>query len=654
MKKSKLSVGLVASFIGALAMSACNQSSSAVQEEKGTLVKLVDYNGEQVVIKTDDMYKDYTNSSDGTKLYYDAVLEALIRYEYPKLNEEGLRSYDSLLAEAEDKYTSARETASDNADNNGTSFDEEWEKILESNGCKDEDDPNEALKKHYLYDLEKEELSDWYAKKNVEPLKDQYIGVDKYWDLVSEDDKVENVNSLFPYHIIHVLVSLSASKDDYHRGTITQGEAENLWKVVRQLIDKNYSFGDVAFNLSDDTGSKSQYGDVGIMSTKTSFYNEFKLGIYAYDAVLSGVNAENATNDKIYEAFGLDSDAEVTVKTTSTGITKQKINDATTGLIQSEMVTRVKTPVSNGAAFTTIPTVPYDVFRKISEYAKEDKIDGVAPESGDVALPRNVLYNQFLNFHSPFVITAEDIVDNGVFDSDVVAVNPHDFSTSADLKIPNNNFVEMTINGENKKVLCDADGDVVIGVRSEAGIHFMVMRKSIFKASNEAADARKDASVEANKANVSLQDYYSTEMPGTDNYPVQTYVNIKKTDDQSFYKTRIDTIKSELKSSNFDAAYDYRLYEYLMSNDLVKGKISFSNQEVEENINEYIKLLRETKVVGDEKSMNDAWQSYLLMLKYQNDVRSFKHSLVPTTCAFRFNAVNEEQFKEGGKCYVKK
>ena len=51
MKKSKLSVGLVASFIGALAMSACNQdTSAAVNEENGTLVKLVDYNGDQIVV----------------------------------------------------------------------------------------------------------------------------------------------------------------------------------------------------------------------------------------------------------------------------------------------------------------------------------------------------------------------------------------------------------------------------------------------------------------------------------------------------------------------------------------------------------------------------------------------------------------------------
>ena len=651
MKKSKLSVGLVASFIGALAMSACNQdTSAAVNEENGTLVKLVDYNGDQIVVKTDDLYNDYTNSSDGTKLYYDAILEALIRYEYPKLNEAGLRSYESLLEEAEDKYTSARETASDNADNNGTSFDEEWEKILESHNCKDADDPDDALKKHYLYDLEKEELSDWYAKKNIDTLKDQYIGVDSNWNLVSEDAKVKDVNSLFPYHIIHVLVKLSADKDDYHRGTITEGEAENLWKVVRQLIDKNYSFGDVAFNLSDDTGSKSQYGDVGIMSTKTSFYNEFKLGIYAYDAILSGVNHQSADNKAIYEAFGLndedptDDDAEaarIVTKTTSAGITKEKVSK----LIESEMVTNVKTPVSNAAAYTTIPTVPYDVFRKISELAKEDKINGVAPESGDVALPRNVLYNQFLNFHSPFVITAEDITDNDNFDSDQVNVAAHDFATSADLKIPQNNFVEMAVNGANKKVLCDAEGNVVIGVRSEAGIHFMVMRKSIFKETNEAV----------NKEDVTLQDYYMTEkLPGEEGYPAQTYVNIKKTDDQSFYKSRIDSIKSELKSSNFDAAYDYRLYEYLVNNDLVKGKLTFSNPEVEENINEYIKLLRETKSVGDEKSMNDSWQSYLLMLRYQNDVREFKNSLVPSTCAFKFNSDNEAQFKEGGKCYVKK
>ena len=115
----------------------------------------------------------------------------------------------------------------------------------------------------------------------------------------------------FRYHILHILVTLSADKSNYVRGTITESEAKNLWDVVRKLIDSTYDFQEIAMNKSDDTGSKDKYGDVEIMSTKTSFYNEFKLGVYAYDALLSGVNemtAGSATeyeNRNIYEALGL-------------------------------------------------------------------------------------------------------------------------------------------------------------------------------------------------------------------------------------------------------------------------------------------------------------------------------------------------------------
>ena len=642
MKKSKLSVGLVTSFIGALALTACNETADVTSKDN-SLVELVDYNGETIEIQTDEMYAKYSESSDGRKLYYDAILEALIRYEYPKLQEEGLKSYNSLLKQADDAIASAKETANDNASTNGTTYDEEWDKILESHDCEDEED----LRQYYLYNYEKEELSDWYAKNNIDSLKDEYIGVKSDWSLVPEADKTEDVTSLFPYHILHTLVTLSADKANYNRGTITASEASNLWQTVRKLIDASYSFESIAgSDLNGDTGSKSAFGDVGIMTTKTSFYNEFKLGIYAYDALLSGVNAYNEnSNGAIYDAFGLNPTAEVTVETTANGgnagIKKQLVTD----LIQSEMVDNVKTPISNTTAFTQIPTVPYDVFRQIGNLAEEDKINALSPESGDIALPRNVLYNQFLNFHSPFVITDEDIVDNGDYADDSVNTVAHDF-VNGDLRIAQTNFVQMTVNGVQKGVLCDRNGDVIVCVRSEAGIHFMLMRKSIFQATN----------AQSGKATQSLQDYYTTAIPGDEDFPAtgETYVNMKTTDDQSYYKDRANDIKDAVKDTNFDAAYDYRLYEYLINNDLVKGKITFSDEKVEKNIVEYIKLLRESKSVSDAESMNSSWQTYLLMLRYQNTVRDFNNSLLPSTCAFTFNSAHANEFKEGGRCYVNK
>ena len=642
MKRSKLSVGLVTSFIGALALTACNETADVTSKDN-SLVELVNYNGDTIEIKTDETYAKYSESSDGRKLYYDAILEALIRYEYPKLQEEGLKSYNSLLKQADDAIASAKETANDNASTNGTTYDEEWNKILESHDCEDEED----LKQYYLYNYEKEELSDWYAKNNIDALKNEYIGVKSDWSLVPESEKTEDVTSLFPYHILHTLVTLSADKADYNRGTITESEASNLWQTVRKLIDASYSFESIAgSDLNGDTGSKSAFGDVGIMTTKTSFYNEFKLGIYAYDAILSQVNAYNENaNGAIYDAFGLNPEAKVTVATTSNGGNAGIQKELVTDLIQAQMVTEVKTPVSNTTAFTQIPTVPFDVFRKIGQLADEDKINALSPEAGDIALPRNILYNQFLNFHSPFVITDEDIVDNDDYAVDSVDTVKHDF-VNGDLKIADTNFVEMTINGEQKGVLCDKTGNVIVCVRSEAGIHFMLMRKSIFQATNAVSG----------KETQSLQDYYTTAIPGDEDFPAtgETYVNMKTTDDQSYYKDRANDIKDAVKDTNFDAAYDYRLYEYLVGNDLVKGKLTYSDAKVEKNIEEYIKLLRESKSVSDAESINSAWQTYLLMLRYQNTVRSFDNSLLPSTCAFTFNSAHANEYKEGGHCYVNK
>ena len=664
MKKSKLSVGLVASFIGALALTSCS-STAAVTKKDNSLVEFIGYNSEKdrMEIKVDEIYGKYTHSDDGTRLFYDAVLEALIRYEYPKLSAKlgsKLKKYSILQAEADDKVTSSMETAETNAKNNGTTYAEEWEKILESHNC----ETKEELKEYYLYDLEKSELNDRYFKDNERDLKTNYLGIDEDWNTVESQD---NVDAVYPYHILHILVTLGAAKDDYNTGTITKAEAKKLWDVVLKLIDattnergeKTYTFQKVAYEESDDSGSKTKYGDVGIMSTKTSFYNEFKLGIYAYDALLSGVNAKTDSNKAIYDAFGLSSDATIVTETTTQGETKQNLIEALT----AQMETEVKTPVTSGNA--VLPTVPYSVFRKISELSEEETyVDPekgkVAPESGDVALPRNVLYNQFLNFHSPFLITDEDIAE--VAGEDVkVSTTAHDFENSEDLRIAATNFKlasELGIQGlGSKKVLCDDQGNVIIGVRSESGIHFMVMRKSVFKGTNEKAK-NADGTL---KSTTSLLDYYTTEIPTQDaeTYPSETYVNMKITKDSSYYTERAKEIQSDIEStSTFDPAYSYRLYEDLLKE--VEGKIHFSDEdaqgksEIKDNIQAYIDLLRESRHYDSIESMNSAWESYLLMLRYQNEVRSKENSLLPTTCAFHFSEGGASgDYKEGGKCYVK-
>lgn len=664
MKKSKLSVGLVTSFIGALALTACGETPKVVKKD-GVIVDFASYNNETDRIEVNtDMYDEIGHTSEGTKLFYDAILEQLIRYEYPKLCEDpdykavNIKSIVLLENEAADKVTAAKETAKENAKSSGKSVDEEWKAILESHDCETEED----LKLYYLYDLEKEELTDAYYRKNMNSLKDEYIGVTKEWKPLEETKRTENVDSVYPYHILHILVQLSADKADYVRGTISKSEATNLWGVVRNLIMGENNFQTIAMNKSEDTGSKDKFGDVEIMSTKTSFYNEFKLGIYAYDALLSGVNENVSDTKDIYNALGIGEDAEITVETTLEGAVKEPVVDVAV----REMAQRVALPITyeegDEIEETLIPAIPFDVFRKIGDLADKEKIGLMNPEAGEVDYPRNVIYNQFLNFHSPFVITDEDITSHGTISADgktitgeKITVSHHDF-VDGDWKLASTNFQEVELPGAvegttvTRNVLCDKEGNVIIGVRSEAGIHFMVMRKSIFENTN----------IEVGKEETSLQDYYTTYIPGEEGYPEgkQTFVNMIKTDDKSVYTNRVNTIKNEIKStSTFDAAYDYRLYEELMTK--VGNKIVFFDQvedksEVKSNIEEYIKLLRETKHYGDIDSINQAWQSYLIMLRNQNNVRAFENAMVQTTCAFSFNEENAAAYKEGGACYVNK
>ena len=518
MKKSKLSIGLVTSFIGALALTACNESAASVTKSSTSAVDIIGYNGDtdKIEINIDELYREYGTSKEGTTAFYNAVLEVLTRYEYKYVweSDHTLKDPTRIASEAKDKLRAVQQTARDNAKNNGTDYDEEWDKILDSNNVK----TTKALELKFVYELEKDALSDWYYKahsestdreyddgersrflvhEHVSGLREQYLGVSQDWDEVT--GKTTNVDSVYPYHILHVLVKLSADKDDYIRGTITKDEATKLWQVVRMLLDSKFTWTEVA-KLSDDT-SKDSFGDVGIMSTQTSFYNEFKLGIYAYDALLSGVNTPTDKNSSIYDAFGIGKDlnglaAKVTTEKLSNGTeTKELVTD----LAQKTMVEDVNYHLDDDSKSDIIPTIPFDVFRQIGLAADKEKIDNFEPEGSSASLPRNVLFNAFLNFHSPFVITNELLDQSSVsFTDDYVKTTEYDFDGDGDsLIIENTNFKENKVKNLGKKVLCDAEGNVVIGVRSEAGIHFMVMRKSVFEETNKAVG----------KQNTSLLDY---------------------------------------------------------------------------------------------------------------------------------------------------
>ena len=108
MKKSKLSLGLVTTFIAAMSLSACGK----VEAKKGSIVTFTPYGGGQTVdIVTDDMYNKYHDSTDGISKFYSQILEVLIRYKFQNGNLDGALTLSEIEAKADSDVKEQKQKA---------------------------------------------------------------------------------------------------------------------------------------------------------------------------------------------------------------------------------------------------------------------------------------------------------------------------------------------------------------------------------------------------------------------------------------------------------------------------------------------------------------------------------------------------------------
>ena len=629
MKKTKLSIGLVTSFVAAMALSACG---SSVTKKDGTVVSFKGYGDEELSVLTDEIYNDYMTSSTGISKCYDQVMEVLIRNAFqndPKAEkEDGLKgikkNYNQIESEAKDNVKGAKQTAKQNASTNGTSYKTEWQNTLKEKGVKDE----EELLQYFIYQLEKEQIEDWYYEKNKDSLKEEYLGV------TSEGTKVETkASSRFPYHVRHILIKVEDGGSNYATGTISKDQAKLLSNTVELLAQGVMTFGEVAQKKSEDS-SNSSYGDVGIMTNaisggKLGMVNEFQLGIYAYDAIIENKDVSEVVD----EGLGLDK--------TVNGVS-------------------VKEYFTNRG----IAEVPYSVFKELGDVAEleSNAVTGLPVEDNKSAIyPRNLLWNKYLNNHSIFVITNgkrlnDDTVDPTELASyfeeadDYVAYNKQ--ATEIDYtKLPRF-LTNEHFDGINQKVLSDENGNVIIGVRSTYGIHLMIVQRSAYSFADE---------------KVSLDEYYTTAIPGDEDYPKDdkdndkvTYVNFITSVNKSEYNTRAETVKSAIKG--FDSTYDYRLYEHLSSyGDEEVRNAKFEGEKtltLLSSIDDYIGLQREKNNIDQDEGLQEVWKTYIELLAAQDWVRQDTDRVLSEGCKIGFtkdNLTDEEKamYEEGGKCYVK-
>lgn len=616
MKKSKLSLGLVTGFVASLALAGCGD----VTKKNSALLTYKGYDGNTYDIVTEKMYAEYRKDSKVISTFYDKVLEVLIRDLFNS-GYSGTKSYATIEALAKEDVKAAKAKATENAKTNNTSYDKEWDSILSGEGVEDE---KELLQK-YIYNQEKEVLED-----------DIYASLNK-----NDALKTQWIEKTLPYHIRHILAKVDSGATDYTRGTISAAQAKTISDAGLALGLGNDTFGGVAKLYSED-GSASTYGDVGLVTNKVSssgsfsMVTEFQLAIYIYDA--------------IYKA---QTDAA-------------KVDEIVTAEAK--------------AAFDQITRVPYAVFKELA--SKEnggygDVTDYNSKQVGEgeeCIYPRNILWNKYLNHHEPFVITNDTIIDkdtnnNAVTPAEVKAVDP--VTGEPVIRIEPNavgpadtTIVEVTgnVTGFRKAsdvgldalgdtlVLTDEKANPIFGVRSEYGIHFIIIEKSAFEETE------------------TLKTYYQAYSPKQAEWNVpagtKTYVNYAGFTDSQMLE-RANAVKDAIKG--FDGTYQYKIFEYLMDATPFGGTYKAIDRfNISDAESDAAKLLAEINAyVTRQKAKNDydqvegyskAWENFLDKFEQQSEERSKYERLIPYGCAVGFKqnlsaAEYEALYGIGGACY---
>ena len=568
MKKSKLSITLVTSFIAAMALTACNE----VTASKEAVVSFKPYGSDKAIsLITDDVYSAYRGTTNGVSKFYDKILEVLIRYEFKEGNfSDGELKYKEIEDWADNQVKEQTEQAKANAKSNGTNYDDEWDSILESNSVENA----KELKEKFIYQKEKEVITNWYADNtdNAEALKNEFLGIDK--DNKPVDQSTVEVKAAMPYHVRHILVKVDESantNEKFYKGTITEEQARKLSNIVTDLATSQKTFAEIAKDSDSDDGSADKGGDVGIMTNDASsgqlgMVNEFQLGIYAYD--------------NLYTANKNDQYASVIQK--GLGITADVIADLPPEAVE----------------------VPYEAFVKLGKYAAAttDKEGNKIANGSEAFYPRNILWNKYLNLHNVFVI--KNAKDGAGLFGDAEAKNEFAYDKLCDDEAYEADAAKVPGFNTTSKYLQDEKGNVIIGVRSQYGIHFMIVQESMYDYAE-------------------LATYYSTKLPNEEGYSSNSYVGFIEGSTEDA-KKRADEVKSKITS--FDATYDYRLYTYLTG----KVQMSFTEAagDLENKIERYIGSNKSNNAYKQEDGLLKVWRTYTELLEVQQTNREYQFNTV--------------------------
>ena len=643
MKKSKLSLCMISCLLAVGSLAGCDKVRSS---SDGVLLTYY-VGGEKHEIKADDILEEYYDDSSKYQAIYDQIYSVIVRNYFAKERTPGKlyptapevplgkSQMDEINRNAELKVEDDKATAKTNAKANKTRYKKEFEAIWQEKGVKSE---KELLQK-YVEDLQKETFENNFYTYSLEEIKSGNNGepISVSTGVKDVDDFVWNgyINDKLPYHVSHVMVALSDSSDtNYYNGTISETDALKLANMVDSLESSTKSFASVAAD-SDDTGSGEKGGDLGIMDFDTTFINEFKLGVYAYESIYKGTDL------------------------TITGSTEKEIIDMS--------FTNYKELVEDtfGLAADELPTIDPSVFDELREYADDEKaLDGNSVIGGStLVLPRNIIYNQYLNNHSIFFIAVTETykttstynVDDLVLYSDKVyrciekIETPEAFNAAhwSDDNPKYRKFNDKHV--LHAQVGKDINGNPVyepiVCVRGASGdkqeIHFIVVNRSPFDEDKAVFDpAISKANREVN--GVKLSEYYTTFSPREAGYPKYedgknktTYVN-SLNNDESQNRERATEFASKLKSYDSDKIGKYMFLKYMNEEEITFGENSSLAEALMKWINASVQQSKDTSEESWKKTVND----YIEKLTKQKAERT---KLLPQLGVLMFKYANENR-----------
>ena len=667
MKTGKRSLSLAMSILAIASLTACDDDYT-YPDAKWKEGIIVNVDGKDY--KYDEIYQLFDNSKGSAQAYFNVAKNILAQLVTPKT--------DTMLSNVDTKINDLKNTWKTNARTNNTSYKEEQEKTFDSENVEDLDE----LREKYISQQQVEKNSQDFYEINANGVTDP-----SYTYYISEQMTKDYVTNQAPYHVSHVLVKVDASSDGegYWNGKITADNAKKIGNAVRMLASSD-SFGSVAQLVSEDEGSAKMYGELVTttegsqsvaMEKTTSYINEFKLGLYAYEAYLNPKTKAAEVNTAVRASLRVPGQAAASSSF-----------DYKNDTAVSELITDGTLVGKNGAfgiPLSKAITLGYiaDVEKNIVDGSKVDY-------ASETQYPRNILFNNYFNYHGVNFLYDDSDTYEAEFLADAIEVGAHSGETiltkdDVKNKLPSKYAEYEYVKGQlskidagkfktvegisdnlynydfdaftkksvltkiptSKRILVEKDTDtnpVVIvrgGSSGYQGIHFIVVNNDPFVNSQNTYQYYRtnipDAS--ADPASAKSADYSTN--PSLINY-VKADINSNTT-----YNARRDAVVAAVKAS--DSNIDFRLYE---ENIKKFGADKFNELlgDYAGIINKYIEITKESSELGKNSSLDESWETYIQTLALQEEITP--RGLVPEVCVSAFEGGNYGTLE--GICHVEK